>query len=137
MADISMTSDEQPDPRKRILIVDDHADNARMMKVLLKRQGYDVIIALDGRAAIDVATAIRPAVILMDLTLPGLSGLEAAEELRRTDGFAETIIVAVSGHAADRLPQPSPFDSHLTKPVNYELLIKLLADATINHAANG
>ncbi len=74
MADISMTSDEQPDPRKRILIVDDHADNARMMKVLLKRQGYDVIIALDGRAAIDVATAIRPAVILMDLTLPGLSG---------------------------------------------------------------
>jgi CheY-like chemotaxis protein len=72
----------------------------------------------------------------MDLTLPGMSGLEAARELRQRDGFHDTVIVAVSGHPADWLPQPSPFNDHLTKPVDRDRLIRLLTLATARKAAN-
>jgi CheY-like chemotaxis protein len=131
-----LNTDERAQLRTRVLIVDDNHDAARMLKLLLKLEGYEVRIAHDGPDAIAAATANQPAVILMDLTLPGMSGLEAAEQLRQADGLADTVIVAVSGHAADRLPQPSPFDAHLTKPVDHDRLIRLLADATAHQAAN-
>jgi CheY-like chemotaxis protein len=64
----------------------------------------------------------------MDLTLPRMSGVEVAEELRKSDGFAQTVIVAISGYGADQIPQPSPFDGHLTKPVELDRLLRLMAD---------
>lgn len=129
MAEPLVASLEQSDPRKRVLVVDDDLDSARMLRVLLKLKGYEVSTALDGLEALEAAKAFRPDVILMDLTLPKMNGLEVAQELRKADGFALTMIVAVSGHAADRLPQPSPFDCHLTKPVDHDQLMRLLAQA--------
>ena len=64
----------------RILIVDDFADNARMLKVLLKNEGHEARIASDGPEAIAAANLQKPHVVLLDLTLPGMSGIEVAAD---------------------------------------------------------
>ena len=142
MVEIAITSDASRDAGKKVLVVDDNRDAARMLQVLLKMQGCEVSIAHDGIEALAAAKASRPDVILMDLTLPRMSGVEVAEELRKSDSFAQTAIMAVSGHGADRLPQPSPFDGHLTKPVDLDRLLRLMAelsggDASGSHRNKG
>jgi two-component system, chemotaxis family, CheB/CheR fusion protein len=128
MAGTAMASDERCDPRQRVLIVDDCRHCARMLMLLLRLQGYEVSAAHDGIEALALAKALQPSIILMDLTLPRMSGVEVAEELRKSDGFAQTVIVAISGYGADQIPQPSPFDGHLTKPVELDRLLRLMAD---------
>src|SRR4051812_34367683 len=86
------------DAVKRVLVVDDSVDTARMMKVLLKREGFDARTAYDGPQAIEVAADFLPDAVLLDLTLPGMSGHEVALELRRNEALAGVLIVAVSGH---------------------------------------
>jgi len=111
----------------RILIVDDHADTARMLKVLLKCEGHEARTAFDGPGAIETARLHRPDVVLQDLTLPGMSGLEVAMELRSIPELSACVLVAVSGYGEERLPYPSPFDRHFTKPVHHDALLKYLS----------
>jgi two-component system, chemotaxis family, CheB/CheR fusion protein len=111
----------------RILVVDDNADTARMLKVLLRCEGHEARIALDGPAAIEAATLFRPDVVLLDLTLPGMGGVEVAAELRCLPELAACRLVAVTGHGEERLPAPSPFDRHFQKPVDHAALLGYLA----------
>jgi two-component system, chemotaxis family, CheB/CheR fusion protein len=111
----------------RILVVDDNADSARMLKVLLRCEGHEARIALDGPAAIEAATLFRPDVVLLDLTLPGMGGVEVVAELRCLPELAGCLLVAVTGHGEDRLPAPSPFDRHFQKPVDHATLLGYLA----------
>jgi two-component system, chemotaxis family, CheB/CheR fusion protein len=114
-------------PPLRILVVDDNADAARMLKVLLRCEGHEARIAFEGPAAIEAATLFRPDVVLLDLTLPGMSGVEVAAELRCLPELAACRLVAVTGHGEDRLPSPSPFDHHFQKPVDQAALLGYLA----------
>ena len=111
----------------RILVVDDHADSARMLKVMLRCEGHEARIALDGPAAIEAAKLDRPDVVLLDLTLPGMSGVEVAAELRCHPELSACRLVAVSGHGEERMPFPSPFDHHFVKPVNTAALLGYLS----------
>jgi CheY-like chemotaxis protein len=111
----------------RILVVDDNADAARMLRVLLKGEGHETSIAFDGPEAIEAAKLHRPDVVLLDLTLPGMSGVEVATELRCITELAACRLVAVSGHGEERLPYPSPFDHHFLKPVNLDALLEYLS----------
>jgi two-component system, sensor histidine kinase len=111
----------------RILIVDDHADNARMLKVLLQKEGHEARIVFDGPAAIAAATFQKPDVVLLDLSLPGMSGVEVAAQLRCFPELSACRLVAVTGHGEDRLPSPSPFDHHFQKPVDHAALLGYLA----------
>jgi two-component system, chemotaxis family, CheB/CheR fusion protein len=111
----------------QILVVDDNADAARMLKVLLRCEGHEARIALDGPAAIEAATLFRPDVVLLDLTLPGMSGVEVAAELRCFPELSACRLVAVTGHGEECLPSPSPFDHHLLKPVDHAALLGYLA----------
>lgn len=110
----------------RILVVDDSVDTVRMMAVLLKDEGYEVKTALDGLEAVDVARVFRPDVVLLDLTLPDISGLEVARQLRHGLNLIDCCIVAVSGHGAEHIPAGSPIDHHMTKPLDYRTLTRLL-----------
>ena len=112
----------------RILIVDDHADNARMLKVLLKTAGHEAGIVLDGPAAIAAANHQKPDVVLLDLSLPGMSGIDVATELRRDPERSRCVLVAITGHGADRLPSPSPFDRYFTKPTDIVSLLAYLSE---------
>ena len=112
----------------RILIVDDFADNARMLKVLVKNEGHEARIASDGLEAIAAANLQKPHVVLLDLTLPGMSGIDVAAALRRDPEQAGCVLVAISGHSKESVPSPSPFDQHFVKPVDPALLLDYLSE---------
>ena len=114
----------------RILIVDDHADNARMLKVLLRLEGHEAAMVFDGPAAIAAARLQNPDVVLLDLSLPGLSGIEVAEELRREPGRSEPVLVAITGHGPERVPSPSPFDHYFAKPLDFSALQTYLSEVS-------
>jgi two-component system CheB/CheR fusion protein len=111
----------------RILVVDDNVDSARMLTVLLRCEGHEARIALDGPAAIEAAKLYQPDLVLLDLTLPGMSGLEVAAELRSLPELSACRLVAVTGHGEDSLPFPSPFDRCFVKPVNTDALLGYLS----------
>ncbi len=119
------TRNDERRPGMRILVVEDSQDTARMMQVLLKGQGYEVKLAFDGREAIEVAKGFRPEVVLLDLTLPDLSGAEVAEELHGTEGFERTAFVAVSGNGSERIPPV--FGGHFMKPLDHNALDRFLS----------
>jgi CheY-like chemotaxis protein len=115
----------------RILIVDDHPDNARMLKVLLQKDGQEAGIVFDGPAAIAAANRQAPDVVLLDLSLPGMSGLEVAAELRRDPERSRCVLVAITGHGKDSLPSPSPFDRYFVKPVDIVSLFAYLSEIRV------
>jgi CheY-like chemotaxis protein len=114
----------------RILIVDDNADNARMLKVLLKHEGHEAAMVFDGPAAIAAARLQNSDVVLLDISLPGLSGIDVAAALRRDPDRSQCVLVAITGHSADRLPSPSPFDGYFAKPLDFVSLIAYLSEVS-------
>ena len=109
----------------RILIVDDHEDTAEMLSMLLASQGHDTRMALDGVRALEVAAAFQPHVGLLDLNLPGMSGLELAGRLRALPGLDAICLVAVTGHSSDAhraQTQAAGFTDHLVKPVDLDAM---------------
>ncbi len=96
---------------------------------MLRCEGHEARIAFDGPAAIEAAKLFRPEVVLLDLTLPGMSGVEVAAELRCLPELAECRLVAVTGNGEERLPFPSPFDRHFVKPLNAAALLGYLSQS--------
>ena len=74
--------------KKLFLVVEDFEDSRFMMRKLLEMAGYRVVEATDGEEAVEVALEERPALILMDLSLPKLDGLAATQEIRRSESAA-------------------------------------------------
>src|SRR5512132_3829055 len=86
-------------PRPLILLVEDFDDAREMYRDYLEFSGFRVETARDGREAIEKARALRPHLILMDLSLPGIDGWEATRILKADPATAQLIIVALSAHA--------------------------------------
>jgi PAS domain S-box-containing protein len=127
-------SEDSPEPRlprgtgQRVLIVDDNADAADTLEMLLRSLGYETRVVHDGAAALELAPAFRPDVVLLDIGMPGLDGYEVARRLRALHG-ARLRIVAVTGwgQEADReRSRAAGFDVHLVKPVAPTELVKVL-----------
>jgi two-component system, chemotaxis family, CheB/CheR fusion protein len=124
-------SDTIPSPRLRVLVVDDCDDHTESLALLLGLWGYEALVAADGRAALDVAGARHPDVVLLDVGLPGMDGYELARQLRRLPGLGEALLLTLSGYAqeADRQRAlAAGCADHLVKPVDLDLLRGLLAD---------
>jgi CheY-like chemotaxis protein len=115
----------------RILIVDDCVDNARMLKVLLQKEGQEARIAFDGPAALAAASSQKPDVVLLDLSLPGMSGLDVAAALRCDPEQSGCVLVALTGHGPESLPSPSPFDRYFAKPVELVSLLAYLCEIQV------
>jgi CheY-like chemotaxis protein len=116
--------------RLKVLVVDDNADLVEMLVTMVAGLGHDVRKALDGRSAVSAGLAYEPDVVLLDLGLPLLSGIEVARELRRSPALAKTLLVALTGWGQvedRRQTQEAGFDFHLTKPADPETLERLLA----------
>jgi len=121
--------EEPENSRAKVLVVEDFADNRFMMRRLLEMSGYQVVEAVDGKEAIEVAESARPDLILMDLSLPRLDGLDATRRIRELDGLARIPIVAVSAHDtndfhADALA--AGCNEYVTKPIDFDELEALL-----------
>jgi PAS domain S-box-containing protein len=110
-------------PPTDVLLVDDNVDAAQTLALLLRADGHAVRLAHEGESALAQARAQPPALLLLDIGLPGLDGYEVARRLRAEPATRDVAIVAVSGYgqAADRARgRAAGFDAHLTKPVDLQ-----------------
>ncbi|HEY1957246.1 MAG TPA: response regulator [Polyangiaceae bacterium] len=115
--------------RERVLVVDDNVDGAELTKEYLAMLGYDVAVAHDGGAALDVSAAFTPTIALLDIGLPVVDGYEVARRLRTRYGRAIRLI-AVSGYGQERdraLAREAGFDTYLVKPVDLDGLVARLS----------
>lgn len=115
---------------RRVLIVDDNADSADSLSMLLQLMGHSVRTAYDGAQALVVAEQFRPDVVLMDVGMPRMDGLEAARQLRQFPWSTETVLVALTGWGQDEDRErvtAAGFDHHLVKPLDPAALTDLLA----------
>ena len=116
---------------RSVLIIEDNADARQSLRLLLESLGHRVLEAGDGAAGLALARAAQPDVVLIDLGLPELDGLEVARSLR-TGGSERMVLIAVTGYgqAEDRRrSREAGFDAHLVKPVSPAVLSTLIAAA--------
>jgi len=104
---------------KRLLLVDDYADSLEMWAIFLRSSGYDVVTAMTGLEAIERAETTRPDLVLLDLQLPEMSGVEAARHLRASSATAHIPLIAVTGFSQPREhdeAREAGFDRVIVKP---------------------
>jgi CheY-like chemotaxis protein len=115
---------------ERVLIVDDNPTNLKLVAYLVKANGYEVDTAGDADAALASIAAHRPRVILMDLQLPGVDGLELTRKLKNDPATRDIAIIAVTAYAM-KGDQEKAFaagcDDYVTKPIDTRALPQLIA----------
>jgi len=113
-----------------ILIVDDNPTNLKLARVVLAAEGYDVRTADDAEEALRVLETFRPRVILMDLQLPGMDGLELTRKLKRDPERRGIVILAVTAYAMkgdEEKARAAGCDGYVTKPIDPETLPATIA----------
>ena len=115
----------------RILVVDDLAASAETLMTLLEMEGFEVRIANEGMAALQIAQEFAPDVVLLDIGLPGMNGFEVAHRLRNLPESRDALLIALTGYgeAESRTRSAAAgFDFHMVKPADVDLLLSLIAD---------
>jgi two-component system cell cycle response regulator DivK len=121
--------------KELFLVVEDFEDSRFMMRRLLEMAGHTVIEATDGEQAIQVAWEKHPDVILMDLSLPKLDGLEATKRIRQRQDFRNVPILAVSAHDGPdsrAAALEAGCDEYVTKPIDFDQL-RTIIDRFLPH----
>ena len=114
---------------KTILYVEDNATNRRLVRDLLQRTTYTLVEAVDGEAGVAKAVEIRPDLILMDIQLPKISGLEAMRRIRAEAATANTPIIAITSFALsgdDQKAKEAGATAYLAKPYSPRDLLALI-----------
>jgi PAS domain S-box-containing protein len=117
----------------RVLVVDDNADAADSIAMILRLSGYDVQVAYSGQSALETAIEYQPSIILLDVGLPEMDGYEIARRLRQRPQLSDAWLIALTGYGQDsdrQQSQEAGFDYHLVKPVNTQELEALVANLT-------
>jgi signal transduction histidine kinase/ActR/RegA family two-component response regulator len=117
-------------PKRRILVVDDNADAAESLALLLRMEPHEVEVAHDGPAALAAVDADPPDLIFLDIGMPVMNGYEVAQRLRQRPGLEKVQLVAMTGWGQEedrRRSQEAGFDHHLIKPAEPSALRRLLA----------
>jgi two-component system CheB/CheR fusion protein len=118
--------------RRQVLVVDDCSDTALTYGLILQAEGYAVHVAYAGAQALQLAASTRPDVVLLDLDMPGLDGLEVCRRLRTEDPDGRILVIAISGWTDEvhrRMALQVGFDHYLIKPANIEHLCRLIGQA--------
>ena len=114
---------------KKILVIEDHEDNRRIIRDLLTSTGYEVIEAVTGEEGVTVAETHCPALILQDIQLPGIDGYETARRIRANPNLKKVPIIAVTSYALsgdDVKAFEAGCDAYVAKPFSpRELLAKI------------
>ena len=119
---------EQP---ANILVVDDDAINLMVIEQMLDTSGFPVVSAVDGVDAVEKAALVRPALILMDISMPRMNGIDAAIAIRRQSGAQYPKIVAVTANVTEHQREAcktAGFDGFLAKPVEMEDLLSMVGE---------
>ena len=116
--------------KKKILIVEDNPQNMRLVEMTLRSGGYALLKATDGEEALDLATREQPDLIVMDMQLPKISGLEVTRRLRQLPTFSHVPIIALTAYAmkGDREKFiEAGCDAYVSKPINTRELPEMVA----------
>jgi two-component system, cell cycle response regulator DivK len=114
----------------KLLLVEDNEMNRDMLSRRLQRKGYQIVMAMDGQQAIDLAQAEVPALILMDMSLPVLDGWEATRRLKAATQTRAIPIIALTAHAMssdEQRAREAGCDDYDTKPIEIERLLGKIA----------
>ena len=115
--------------RLRVLVVDDNADSAESLAALLSMHGHETRVAHCGLSALTMVREFKPAVVFMDIGMPGMNGHETARRIRADDPSCAVTLVALTGWGADAdriKTQAAGFDHHFTKPVDLDKVDRLI-----------
>lgn len=131
-----MSDSSSPEPaappggRRRILIVEDHPLNMKLLRDLLQAHGYETLETGDGLEALNLARQSRPDLILMDLQLPDISGLEVTRWLRREPGTRDIPVIAVTAFAMredEKKALDSGCNAYIAKPISIRRVLETVA----------
>jgi CheY-like chemotaxis protein len=125
--------------RGRVLIADDLPDAARSLAMIFELYGAEVRFTLSGEETVKVAERFLPEVVLMDISMPGMSGYDAARAIRAAPWGRDMVLVALTGWGRStdlEQAQAAGFDGHLLKPVEPEALVRVIAELR-EHRASG
>jgi len=117
---------------RHALVVDDHPTNRLLANALLKKLGWTVQEADSGELALQLAERLTPRLVLLDISMPGLSGEETCSRLRQLPGGAQMRIIAYTAHAFQEERErflAAGFDDILVKPINRQHLEELVNGA--------
>jgi two-component system cell cycle response regulator DivK len=120
---------------ERVLVVEDNQLNMKLLRDVLRRSGYAVVEANTGRSAIRLAALQAPVLVLMDVQLPDLDGIEALRRLREEQRTAAIPVLAVTAQAMERDRErllAAGFDGYISKPVDVAALL-----ATVKRHCDG
>lgn len=123
-------------PSMRVLVAEDNVDAAECLRVLIQMHGHNVQVARTGPAALELALAFRPQVLLLDIGLPEMDGRQVAMRLREMPEFRDVMICALTGYSPTEQDQQDPrqtgFDHYYVKPVDLSTLLPLLKTAAVS-----
>jgi two-component system cell cycle response regulator DivK len=113
--------DEKAAGKNRILVVEDNEDNLELVCFLLEQAGFEVLQAMDGRNALELASSHHPDMILLDMSIPEIDGWKVARQLKDHVDTQDIIIVALTGHTAPgdrKRALAAGCDGYITKPLD-------------------
>ena len=114
---------------EKILIVEDNPQSMRLLEILLRPKNYILLKAIDGEEALEVAVSEKPDLIVMDMQLPKMSGLEVTGKLRQMPVFNRVPIIALTAYAMKGDKEKfieAGCDAYLSKPINIRELPKMI-----------
>ena len=112
-----------------ILIAEDHLDSRDALKTLLEALGHRVVIAVNGKQAVERALEEHPALVLMDVMMPEMDGLEATRALRREPSMQDVPIVALTAlEGARERVREAGCDDYMAKPIDLQAFIRKLEE---------
>ena len=125
------------DSSKQVLIVEDNLLTLKLFSAIVMAQGYKVLEAETGLLGLELAREHHPAVIVMDIRLPDISGLEVTRLLKANVDTADIAVIGTSAHAAagDRATEEAGFDAFMPKPISISDFIQVLHSLAIRGAA--
>jgi len=112
-----------------VLVVDDSIDNLTVISLYLQQSGYRVVAATNGEEAVKVAGLVKPDIIVMDLAMPGVDGLESTRQIRQIENLKDIPVIALTAFSTEgfrRAAHDTGFDGYLTKPVDFSRLTDLI-----------
>ena len=119
------------DNHQTILVAEDQNDNLVLVSLWLQNLGYRVLTAVNGEAAVEIAKIARPDLILMDISMPLMDGLEATRYIRQTPEISEMPIIFLTAFDTKEFRQragDAGGDGYLTKPFDFDRLTKLIVN---------